>query len=80
MDYFSLEPLSGIGALAMRQSIKREEVSEEFTKIFYKELLRQAFSAPRMGEENLSTYSVNQDIFIDKLAEEMVRKNINLLK
>jgi len=79
MDYFSMNPLADIGSIAAQRPIKREEVDMEFAKIFYKEMLRQVFTVPESEGENLLASSVNQDMFIDKIAEEMARKNLSLL-
>jgi len=76
MDYFSVSPLASIGSIAAQKPIKREDVDLEFAKIFFKEVLRQAFTLPENNGENLFASSVNHDIFIDKLAEEMARKNV----
>jgi hypothetical protein len=79
MDYFSINPMAGIGSIAAQKPLKRENVDIEFAKIFYKEVLRQVFTLPENGGENVFASSVNQDIFIDKLAEEMARKNMSLI-
>ena len=89
MDY------SNIGAVMPRSgavnpaqvtgyATRADQVKKEFAAIFYKELLRQTFEsqAAAFSEEtnNLMTNTINQDILIDKLAEELARKNMNLLE
>jgi hypothetical protein len=72
MDLFPVSQLSDLGTIASRQTLKRDNADNEFVKIFYKELLRQVFTS--------SDSAVNQDILIDKLAEEMARKNMAIIK
>ena len=72
MDLFPVSQLSDLGTIASRQTLKRDNADNEFVKIFYKELLRQVFTS--------SDSAVNQDILIDKLAEEMARKNMAIRK
>ena len=72
MDLFPVSQLSDLGSIASRQTLKRDNADNEFVKIFYKELLRQVFTS--------SDSAVNQDILIDKLAEEMARKNMAIIK
>ncbi|MFA4967722.1 MAG: hypothetical protein WC624_05850 [Candidatus Margulisiibacteriota bacterium] len=79
MDYFSTGQILSLGNMAAQKPLNRKDASNEFAKIFYKELIRQVFSN-QGNEDNVLTTSVNQDIFIDKMAEEMARKNASLLK
>ena len=79
MDLSPVSQLSDLGSIASRQTLKRDNADNEFVKIFYKELLRQVFTSPA-GDEKFLTSSVNQDILIDKLAEEMTRKNMAIIK
>ena len=79
MELFPASQLSDLGTIASRQTVKRDNADNEFVKIFYKELLRQVFTSST-GDENVLASSVNQDILIDKLAEEMARKNMAILK
>jgi len=56
-----------------------EAVKQEFAVIFYKEMLKQAFST-FSSDENSFMNDVNQDVLLQKFAEEMARKNINLIQ
>jgi len=61
---------------------KAAAVQEEFLAIFYKELLKQAFSAPKLsmlGEDdeqnNTFTSAYSSDMLIEELAKVMVKNN-----
>ncbi len=73
MDF--INPISSMGEIAVQKPIRREDAADEFAKIFYKEMLRQVFASPQPGGENVMASSFNRDIFIDKMAEEMAKKN-----
>jgi hypothetical protein len=75
MDAISLGPVSGLGMVAAQSPVGKENSEAEFTKIFYRELLREMFASS--DEENpLLPSSVNKDVFIDTLAEKMVKDNL----
>jgi len=69
-----INQVSNLGAIASQMPIKRETADIEFSKIFYKEMLKQVFTAS--DNPNALITKANQDILIDKLAEEMARKNL----
>lgn len=62
---------SNLGALAAQPPVTRSSAAGEFTKIFYRELLRQAFK----GQLPLAA----EEVMLDKLADEFARKNSGIL-
>ena len=56
-----------------------EQVKEEFMTMFYKEMLKQTFKAPKLGpveedDANPSAYStMTSDLMIDQLAKQMAQ-------
>lgn len=84
-----MESISGISGMtdlgqmqvmleAARQS-GQTKVQEEFMAVFYKELLKQAFTTPSFSiddEEENNTFksSFTNDLMVDKLALEMARR------
>jgi len=52
----------------------RKAVEKEFTEIFYKELLRQAFKPPSIiQEDNPFPSPVNNELLVDQLARELLK-------
>ncbi|HTY13742.1 MAG TPA: hypothetical protein VMD02_06105 [Candidatus Omnitrophota bacterium] len=76
MDF--INPVSSMGEIATQRPVRREDGAEEFAKIYYKEMLKQVFASQQEDEGALAP-SFNRDIFIDKMAEEMARKNRAML-
>ncbi|MFA4905324.1 MAG: hypothetical protein WC645_02350 [Candidatus Margulisiibacteriota bacterium] len=67
-----IDPVANnLSALAAQPPVTRSSAAGEFTKIFYKELLRQAFKdqLPLAAEE----------VMLDKLAAEFARKNSGII-
>lgn len=67
-----IDPINNnVSALAAQPPVTRQSAAGEFTKIFYKELLRQAFKdqLPLVAEE----------VMLDKLAADLARKNAGIL-
>jgi Rod binding domain-containing protein len=54
-------------------------VQAEFMTIFYKEMLKQVFAAPRIGEDdepsgfNTTITALNSDLMAEKMAEHLVK-------
>ena len=85
MDYLAINSVLPKGNTnVMRYASRSDLVKKEFAAIFYKELLKQAFESQSASfsedKNNLMTNAINQDILIDKLAEELALKNMNLLE
>jgi len=74
MEPLSIYPAIPVSPLLGRQNVTRATAQQEFAKLFYKELFKQAFP-----EQIEGTSLINQDILIERLAEEMARKNAPLL-
>lgn len=67
-----IDPIaSDLGGVVAQPPVTRKSAAGEFTKIFYRELFRQAFTdqLPLPG----------QDVLLDKLAEDFARRNSSLL-
>jgi hypothetical protein len=68
-----IDPIGNdLGTVTAQPPVTRKSAAGEFTKIFYRELFRQAFTnqLPLPG----------QDVLLDKLAEDFARKNAGLLR
>lgn len=81
-NYSSLAGMQGMEMALAAQAARvsgeagSQKVKEEFLAIFYKELLKQAFKAPKLGvgEDDVSfTSSFSSDILVEKLALELAR-------
>ncbi|MBI5699511.1 hypothetical protein HZC35_04270 [Candidatus Saganbacteria bacterium] len=67
-----IDPVANnLGALAAQSPVTRSSAAGEFTKIFYRELLRQAF------KDQLPPAA--EDVMLDKLAAELARKNAGII-
>ncbi len=75
-------------AQAMQQfnaadNITDEQAKEEFLTLFYKEMLKQSFKAPRlsMADENNTSFSsmFSSEIMVNKIAGELARRQIKKL-
>jgi len=64
---------------AFRNTGSPEAVKQEFAVIFYKEMLKQAFSSFSDEKDNLMS-ATNREVLLQKFAEELARKNINLIQ
>jgi ribosomal protein L9 len=88
-----IEPVNNISASqimspGMVQSAQKpEQVQQEFLVLFYKELLKNSMKTPNLSitdEKDSKPFgSLTSDVMLDKLAEEIARKQIaqhNLIK
>ncbi len=67
-----IDPISNdMGGVVAQTPVTRSSARGEFTKIFYRELFRQAFAdqLPQPG----------QDVLLNKLTEDFMRRNASLL-
>ena len=58
--------------------IEREKIKDEFLAIFYKELLKQSFKAPRLGmtdEETSLAGTFSADIMMDQMALQLAQSS-----
>ncbi|KAF0133474.1 MAG: hypothetical protein FD145_1273 [Candidatus Saganbacteria bacterium] len=67
-----INPISNFSPNTIQPKITRENAESEFTKMFYKELLNQAFASG--GNDSLLN-SINKDWFVEKLAADMAEKS-----
>lgn len=89
MDYSSIAPIISTPKMGQINSggypvSGQELVKKEFAAIFYRELLKQAFSSQselfKEEQNNLLTNNINQDMLIEKMAEDLARKNMKLME
>jgi hypothetical protein len=73
MENLSVYPVP-VSPLVGKRSVTRASAQQEFATLFYKELFKQAFKEQVEGSS-----LIGQEILIEKLAEEMARKNAHLL-
>lgn len=71
--------MNNLGAITAQSQVTRRSAAGEFTKIFYKELFRQAFTSQFQGESSVLGLT-NQEVLLDKLAEDFARKNAGILR
>lgn len=69
-------PLSSIGQVTARAPVSRQNAKDEFQVIFYKEILKQAFT--EMSDSS-SAFGIGREIFLEKMARELAHKNAGLV-
>lgn len=79
-NYQILNQFGASGALT-KETSSENKVREEFLTIFYKELLKQAFSASSLGlnteeNENNMVSSFSSDIMVEHLARQLAQRYI----
>ncbi|MBU0572991.1 MAG: hypothetical protein KKH83_00760 [Candidatus Margulisbacteria bacterium] len=84
-----LDNISGYSAIAnymaehaaSKEFKSADEVKQEFARIFYKEILRQAYDSQNSileEEERIFPSSLNNELMLDKLAETLARRNMKM--
>jgi Rod binding domain-containing protein len=73
-----LQATPGYGKITQSINQNPQKVKEEFLAIFYKEILKQAFSGPDLslnGEEDSSANKIfTKDLLVEKLAQELAQR------
>lgn len=67
-----INPLDSVGSISNLKTINRANAADEFEAVFYKEMLKQAFT---VDESSNLGFALGKDIFIDQMAKELARKN-----
>ncbi len=65
------------------ENITDEQAKEEFLTLFYKEMLKQSFQAPKLSvaDENKASLSnmFSSEIMVNKIAAELARRQVKKL-